>query len=71
MPEELSFDDEINVRINRVPFEPFVVILASGDRFEIGDGVQVAIGKFTISLYYARSGITVLRKNQIVAIHNP
>jgi predicted NodU family carbamoyl transferase len=69
MSEELSFENEINEQLKRDPFKPFALTAASGERYEISEHVQVAIGKSTITLFYARSGFTLLRKNQLVALH--
>ena len=71
MAEELSFENEINERLRREPFEPFALTVASGERYEINEQVQVAFGATTITLYHARSGFTMLRKNQLVALHAP
>ena len=68
MAEELGFEDELNSRINREPFEPFEMIITSGDRFTIDARVQVAVGRGTITLYHPRSGATIIRKSQLVAL---
>jgi|HubBroStandDraft_3_1064219.scaffolds.fasta_scaffold1062787_2 hypothetical protein len=69
MAEEVKFEEVLDQRVNSIPFEPFAVSLTSGERFEINNQTQVAIGKSTVTLYYARSGFTTLRKSQLVAIH--
>jgi|HubBroStandDraft_1064217.scaffolds.fasta_scaffold2785046_1 hypothetical protein len=68
MAEDLGFEDELNSRINRDPFEPFEMIISSGDRFAIDGRVQVAVGRGTITLFHPRSGVTIIRKNQLVAL---
>jgi hypothetical protein len=59
MAEEVKFEEVLDQRVNSIPFEPFA----------INNQTQVAIGKSTVTLYYARSGFTTLRKSQLVAIH--
>jgi len=71
MAEEVKFEDVLDQRVNSIPFEPFALSATSGERFEINNQTQVAIGKSTITLYHARSGFTMLRKNQLVALHAP
>jgi hypothetical protein len=71
MAEEVKFEEVLDQRVNSIPFEPFALSVTSGERFEINNQAQVAIGKSTVTLYHARSGFTMLRKSQLVAIHAP
>jgi hypothetical protein len=71
MAEDIKFDEVLDQRVNSIPFEPFALSVTSGERFEINNQVQVAIGKNTVTLYHARSGFTTLRKSQLVALHAP
>jgi hypothetical protein len=68
MAEELNFEDELNVLVNRVPFLPFEIVVSSGDRFKIADDTVVALGTNTVTLYLRGVGTIVLRKNQLVAL---
>lgn len=70
MAEKLSFENDMSDWLNRQPFEPFVIIVASGDRYEINDRVQVALGSGIIQIFHARSGETILRMNQLVGMQS-
>jgi hypothetical protein len=69
MAEEFSFEEIINQRFNSDPIEPFAITLTSGERFEIDDRIQMLMAKSTITLYHSRTGFTMFRKSQIVALH--
>jgi hypothetical protein len=68
MAEELSFETELLTWVNREPFEPFTLVVASGDRFEINDDVQVSVGTATVQIFSRSAEVTVVRKNQMVAL---
>ena len=68
MAEELNFEQELTNFVTREPFEAFVIIVASGDRFRISEDLQVAVGTNTVQLFFPRRGLTILRKNQLVAL---
>jgi hypothetical protein len=54
--------------VSRDPFEPFTLVVSSGDRFEINDDVQVSVGMMTVQIFSRPAAVTVLRKNQMVAL---
>jgi hypothetical protein len=68
-PQQISFDDELRKLVRASPFIPFVIVTASGDRYEITDSVQAAVGSSTVGVFLARTGWQLIRKNQITAIH--
>jgi len=68
-PEQISFDDELRKYVLAVPFVPFEIVTTSGDRYEITDNVQVAIGTTTIGVMLPKTGFQLIRKNQITALH--
>jgi hypothetical protein len=68
-PERLDFEDELQRYARAVPFVPFDVITASGTKYEILESVQLAIGGSAIVLVLPKTGIQVIRKNQITALH--
>ncbi len=68
MSEELSFDDEIVKLLDADPFVPFVIIVSSGDRYEITDHHRVAVGGSVICVIQPREGLCVLRKFDVVAV---
>ncbi|HEX4054859.1 MAG TPA: hypothetical protein VHX86_11390 [Tepidisphaeraceae bacterium] len=68
-PEQIDFEDELRRYANAVPFVPFDVVMASGDRYEVQERLQIAMGGTAIVLVLPRTGIQVIRKNQITALH--
>ena len=68
-PEQISFEEELRKYVLAVPFVPFDIITTSGDRYEITDNVQVAIGGSTVGVMLPRTGFQLIRKSQIVALH--
>jgi hypothetical protein len=51
MAEELNLEEAINQRFNSDPFEPFSVTLTSGERLDIDNRMQLAMGKYTMTVY--------------------
>jgi hypothetical protein len=70
MAEELSFEGELNVLLNRQPFEPFALTAASGERFEVGDPDEIVVGPVAVMLIRPQGGNVVIRTRQLVAIHS-
>ena len=68
-PERISFDDELRKAARAVPFVPFEIVTTSGERYEITDSVEVAVGYSTLVVVLPKTGVQMIRKNQIVAIH--
>ena len=68
-PEQIDFEDELRRAYKAQPFWPFDLMTASGDRYEIRDPSEIAFGHTAIVLVLPRTGIQVVRKNQITAIH--
>jgi hypothetical protein len=68
MAEEMSFEDEILKLINAEPFVPFTVIVTSGDRYRVIDANRVAFGGSAVAIFEPREGLSVFRKNQVVAV---
>ena len=55
--------------LDRDPFQPFRIIMTSGDRHEINNAHLVALGQTQLTAYYPRSDrFAVLRLNQLAAI---
>ena len=73
MGEEISFEEEILRLLDDEPFAPFTIVLTSGDRYEVTDPHQVALGGSVVVYVPPRGGISFIRKNQIVAVqsHQP
>lgn len=68
-PEQISFDDELRKFVRANPFTPFEIVTTSGNKYEVTDSVQVAVGHSTVYVVLPRTGVQLIRKNQIVAIH--
>jgi len=67
--EEINFEDELRKYARAEPFTPFDIVVTSGDRYEITNPLQLAIGGNTVVVVLPRTGIQFFRKNQIVAVH--
>ena len=68
-PEKIAFDEELKKAARAVPFVPFEIITSSGDRYDISDNIEIAVGYNTVALVLPKTGVQIIRKNQIVAIH--
>ena len=72
MPEEISIFGEIENALSKTPFQPFVIKLTSGDRYEVTRRFQVAIGSSVlIMIPNDRSHSIHIRLNQIAALEMP
>jgi hypothetical protein len=68
-PKQLDFEDELRRHARAIPFVPFEIVTASGDRYEVQESLQLAMGNSAVVLVLPKTGIQVVRKNQITAIH--
>jgi hypothetical protein len=50
LPDELDFVDEIRRYLDRRPLIPFVIVMQSGERYEITGKHQVALGRKAIDI---------------------
>jgi hypothetical protein len=71
MSEEISIRGEIEQALARVPFQSFVIKLASGDRYEVTRRFQVAVGGSVLILIPNEGSSVFIRLNQIVALEIP
>lgn len=61
--------ETITEMLRKDPFQPFWVILTSGDRLEITNPFLIALGQSEIHVLYPRSDrFAVLRWNQVAAV---
>ncbi len=61
--------DQIKEMLDARPFQPFKIILTSGDHYEVTDPSMVAIARTYIFYCYPRSDQSAhLRLNQIAAV---
>jgi hypothetical protein len=68
MAEEISFIGEIHKLLDRDPFQPFTIVLNSGDRHEVTDPHQLALGETVAILIPKKSTSVHMRSNQIVGV---
>ncbi|HTL28693.1 MAG TPA: hypothetical protein VL282_05725 [Tepidisphaeraceae bacterium] len=67
--EQLNFEGELRKYAEAVPFVPFDIVTASGDRYRVQERLQLAMGGSAVVLVLPRTGIQLIRKNQITAVH--
>ncbi len=68
MSEEINLKDEIVRLLDREPFVPFVVVMASGDRYEVTDPHAVALGQNVLIIVPPRSTHVFMRWNQVSSV---
>ena len=71
MPEELKFDDEVQKLIHAEPFEPFDLILISGDRFTVTNPGFFVFGDSTVYLVQQKKGLALFRKSDLTGVEVP
>jgi hypothetical protein len=67
-PEDISLVNEIERALDRQPFLPFVIVAASGDRYEVTGRHQVAVARQVIIILPPNATSVYLRTNQLVAV---
>jgi len=67
--EQIDFEEELRRYWRRDPFLPFDIVTTSADRYHITDPGQIAFGSNAIIVALRSTGIQMVRKNQIVAVH--
>ncbi len=68
MSEEISVREELYKYLDVKPFSRFTIVMASGDRYEVTDPHQVAVGQTVIIVIPRGSTHSLLRNNQISSI---
>ncbi len=68
-PEQITSDDELRRYARAEPFVPFDIVTTSGMTYPISESLQVAAVQNTVVVVLPRTGVTVIRKSQIVALH--
>jgi hypothetical protein len=64
-----SFETILRRLQHQLPFEPFNIVMASGDRYRIDDPFTMVISPADVFCSEPKSGMIVrLRKSQIVAV---
>lgn len=67
-PEEISLKDELDRLVAQHPFVPFAIVMASGQRYEIGLRDAVSVGRSVVSVLPDSGGLHLLRQSQISEI---
>jgi hypothetical protein len=67
-PEQIDLRSEILTLLDAQPFVNFRIIMTSGDRYEITERHQVAVGTSAIVVYPPKSTHSWLRLNQISSV---
>jgi hypothetical protein len=68
MSEEINLKDEIVRLLDREPFVPFVVVLTSGDCYEVTDPHSLALGQNVLIIVPPRSAHVFMRWNQVSSV---
>ena len=68
MAEDISITGGIEKALDRRPFQPFSLVVSSGDRYEVTGRHQVALGQQVVIILPPDSTSVYLRTNQIVAV---
>ena len=69
MSEQIDIKTGLLKFVDREPFSPFVIAMASGDRYEVADPHAAAIGQHAVIVVPPRgAGHSVLRLNQISSL---
>jgi hypothetical protein len=68
-PERIEFLDELRRYHRARPFTPFDLLTTSGEKYEVRDFEQFAIGSSAVVLVLPRTGVQIVRMSQIAAIH--
>ena len=63
--------ESIEELLNRQPFEAFLIVTASGDKYEVRNPHLVALGESQINYFFPKSDRwTFIRLNQITALES-
>jgi hypothetical protein len=59
MSEELDFETEFRTAIERVPFVPFTIVLANGDRHRVHHPMMLSMGLDVVTVSYTTFSVTI------------
>ena len=68
MSEEIDIVGDIKRHLEREPFEPFVVVMASGDRYVIEAPDRTMVGRSVMLAVASSGGHMLLRLSQISSV---
>ena len=66
--EDINFYDEIRGLQAADPFQPFVVVMTSGARYEVTDPYSLAAGMSMFAIYRPKSGLNLFPLHQISSV---
>ncbi len=67
--EQIDVRTEVLKMLDKEPFVPFTIVMASGDRYEVADPHAAAVGQVAVVVVPPRgAGHSVLRLNQISSL---
>lgn len=70
-PRPRSFEEQIQELSRARPFEPFTIVMSSGDRLHVTSEFALALGPVTFTVYLPGGGTARLRKKEIVMVEIP
>lgn len=56
--------------LHKTPFQPFRIVTASGEKYDVVNPDLLAVGKDTIFIYTSGDHFAFVRNNQITAIES-
>ena len=62
--------ESINELLDREPFQPFRIVTASGEKYEITNPRLVAVGRDQIFIFDHADHFVFIRNNQITAVES-
>jgi hypothetical protein len=65
----IDFEDELRRYARAEPFQPFDIVTASGAEYRVTDSLQLAFGQNALVFVSPKSGIQMIRKAHIAAVH--
>lgn len=71
MSEEISIITELHRVLDLRPFQPFFIVMNSGERYEVTGSHQVAVGRNVIVVLRPGQNSLYLRINQISSLETP
>ena len=66
--ENLNFYDEIRTLQAADPFQPFVIVMTSGARYDVIDPYSLAAGTTMFAVFKPRAGLNLFPLHQISSI---
>jgi len=68
-PEQIDFLEELRRYHENRPFIPFDILTTSGERYQVQEPVQFALGHSAVVLVLPKTGVQIVRMSQITAMH--